>query len=512
MYLDRKTLNQLKTDVIHVQSDLMLPEERSRKIAHIVKFACGVFKSVKDTFSEEENLENLNNVLGINKSHTRISKKEASSIINDILNVKHSNMSNQVKMNAISKISSYIKKYADPAALSSPPSAGGLRGPQIKPNTIPNNPAESVPPNKPDQKPSEKNALAEILKSLKSGKIPENRLLELMTPVAGRNKILVEISPGEEVSVNRELIQDYIGDIISANKSKTVEILSPKVVQILGLKGLLEQINKAYSSDPMEFLPVFEDLRNKGAIKKDESVKLLTFIMSDEFSEPRKAFLFLKKLKIRHPELKNSLRVLLFTSRAKWSKYEDEYWDKILKVSDEEDEIEYKGETRKLAPEEKTKEPEDKKDNTTVLPLGKLPEGEKTTVQPVGKLPQKEKTTVQPVGKIPQKEKTTVLPLGKLPEQEEEELVEQGTIKPKAEELRDVVKFIRDTAKSSPDGIGGAVSEIRDHVKWLSDSYGVKKTHQFLKDLNSQLYKTNPESAKHNDTVLDKWLSLNSGN
>jgi len=62
---DRKTYNQIKTDLIHIQNDLMTTHEQHAKVAHVVNFVQKSLPDVLKVSSSEEQLDFLNDYFKI---------------------------------------------------------------------------------------------------------------------------------------------------------------------------------------------------------------------------------------------------------------------------------------------------------------------------------------------------------------------------------------------------------------------------------------------------------------
>lgn len=316
--VDIKTYNRLKTDLIHIKNDLMTNEERSLKLAHVVEFTKGFMPKVASAANDELAFQVLCVEFGLDSpdfSDVKVSKKEARSLMQDLLYLKFENsMDLETRKKALDKISSNLWdiKLA--------------------------NSATTVPPVATEPK------VVQIMKALKSRNLPSQDLLDSMSPTVGQ--ILVEESPGVEHPLKKDVVASYIGDIIAANKGKTVEILSnPKIQKLLGVKYLAEEIRHAFKgseASKVAFLPHFEDLyQQAGTIfNQNNSKQILGFLFQEEIDrDPRKLFLLTKR--IQDAGVSNSaVSVLSMLGAQDYPALKKQYWDQFRVGSDIEDEPE----------------------------------------------------------------------------------------------------------------------------------------------------------------------------
>lgn len=312
---DKKSFNRLRTDLIHVQHDLMTPEDRTKKIAHIVDYVNKVAGLNIDSVNQDDALSRLNVVFGLQEDEPlHLTRKESSRIINDLITIKYENMSPTVKRKALQKISSFLAKFAEPAV------AGGFRGPQVKPQTI-------NPPPPPKESPKQQRLDSQIISLLRKRQLPTPEMLSKMESVPG-NKIEVEIEVGgdlKKVKLDKSVVHDYIGEILKDNKSEIDKLLSSNrsLVKILGDRGLQEQLHYAFSSDPIKFLPKLENLMISRTLGQAQAYGILSFMFEDELNEFRSA-LFLMKRVSRIEGTKGPLAVLLNICREKFKSRDEQ--------------------------------------------------------------------------------------------------------------------------------------------------------------------------------------------
>lgn len=305
--VDIKTYNRLKTDLIHIKNDLMTNEERSLKIAHVVEYTKGFLPKVASAVNDEMAFEALCVEFGLEQpdfSAVRVSKKEARSLMQDLLYVKfETSMDLETKKKALNKIadSLWALKVANPAT-ANPPVA-------TEPKVV------------------------QIMKALKSKTLPSQDLLDSMSPTVGQ--ILVEESPGVEYPLKKDVVASYIGDIIAANKTKTVQILSnPKIQSLLGVKYLAEEIRHAFKgseSSKMEFLPHFEDLyQQAGTVFEGRAAQqILEFLFREEIDkDPRKLFLLIKRID-SSGKSNSAVSVLSRLGAQDYPALKKQYWDQF---------------------------------------------------------------------------------------------------------------------------------------------------------------------------------------